>query len=156
MNTTLNAQPLSLSGSKTWNVLLWTAQIGLAGLFLMGGWMKLTAPIAMTPMAGSGLPDLLIRFIGLSEVAGAIGLLLPAALRIKPQLTVLAALGFALIMVLAIGFHLARGEGAGIGMNILFGGVALFIAWGRSRKAEILGREKGKGREGKVRGGEGV
>jgi len=97
---------------KTWHVILWVAQVLLAGMFLMAGFMKAAIPIAelsrIIPMA-SEMPGL-TRFIGVSEIAGGLGLLLPAALRILPQLTVLAAAELAVVMVLAIGFHLARGE----------------------------------------------
>jgi len=52
----------------------------------------------------------LVRFIGVSELAGALGLILPAATRIRPGLTPLAALGLSTIMALAMLFHLVRGE----------------------------------------------
>ena len=56
------------------------------------------------------LPYWLLRFLGISELAGVLGIILPALTRIKPVLTPLAALGFTTIQVLAIGFHIARGE----------------------------------------------
>jgi hypothetical protein len=72
-----------------------------------------------------------VRFIGLSEVFGALGLILPAATRIKPVLTGLAALGLTLVMVLAVGVHVVRGEGYVLALPLLLGVLAAFVAWGR-------------------------
>jgi uncharacterized membrane protein YphA (DoxX/SURF4 family) len=129
--------------SKTLHVLLWTAQALLAGMFLMVGFMKLATPIVTlsktVPLAGD--VPLLVRFIGLSEVLGGFGLLLPAALRIKPHLTILAAIGLAIVMLLALIYHLAKGEVSAIGSNIVLGALAVFVAWGRARKVPITPRE---------------
>lgn len=128
--------------SRVWHVTLWIAQILLAGMFLAAGVMKTLTPIAelsqSLPMAAE-MP-ILTRFIGIVELAGGLGLLLPAALRIWPQLTVLAAAGLGLVMVLALIFHIARGEYASIGINIALGTVSTFIAWGRLHKAPIISR----------------
>jgi len=129
---------------KTWHVSLWIAQVLLAGMFLMAGLMKTVVPISelskIIPIAQE-MPTL-IRFAGVCEVIGSIGLLLPAALRILPQFTVLAAEGLALIMLLGMIFHIARGEFASIGTNIILGLMAVFIAWGRAYKAPIAARIK--------------
>ena len=130
--------------SKTWNVILWIAQVLVAGMFLMVGLMKTFTPLQelskIMPMAAE-MP-LLTRFIGLSELAGGLGLLLPAALRIRPQLTVLAAAALGFVMVLALIYHLVRGEFSAIGTNIVLGVVAAFIAWGRYTKAPITSRSE--------------
>lgn len=130
--------------SKTWHVSLWVVQILLAGMFLMVGYMKALTPIAelskTVPMAGE-MP-VLIRFIGVSELAAGLGLLLPAALRVAPRLTVAAAAGLALVMVLAVGFHMARGEYSAIGTNVVLGSLAGVVAWGRVRKAPIASRSR--------------
>ena len=129
--------------SKALNIILWIAQVLLAGMFLMSGFMKVAQPIEelakMLPWA-SQVPEGLVRFIGISEVLGGLGLLLPAALRIKPQLTAWAAVGLALVMLFAAGFHAFRGETSAIGMNVILALVALFIAWGRFKKAPIRPR----------------
>jgi hypothetical protein len=83
------------------------------------------------------VPEAFVRFIGLSELLGGLGLILPAALRIKPVLTPWAAVGLAVVMVLASGFHVSRGESSVIGMNFILAAVAVFIAWGRFKKAPI-------------------
>lgn len=128
--------------SKTWHVTLWILQVLLAGMFLMVGYMKTMVPLEelskTVPMAIE-MP-LLTRFIGVSELAAGLGLLLPAALRIRPGLTVLAAAALALVMVLAMVFHLARGEYGAISTNIILGILASLVAWGRLRKAPISAR----------------
>ena len=132
--------------SKIWNVSLWVAQILLAGMFLMVGIMKTFTPIEelskMVPLAGE-FPEL-VRFIGISELAGAIGLILPAALRFQPQLTTLAAGALAFVMVLAMGYHISKGEYAAIGTNIALGILAAFIVFGRMYKAPITARLSNK------------
>ena len=82
----------------------------------------------------------LVRFIGVSEVAGAIGVVLPAATRVRPGLTPLAAIGLATIAVLAVGFHLMRGETASVVAPLVLLAIALFVAWGRGRAAPIAAR----------------
>jgi uncharacterized membrane protein YphA (DoxX/SURF4 family) len=110
-------------------------------MFLMAGFTKVSQPIdqlsKMLPWA-SQVPEALVRFIGVSELLGGLGLLLPAALRIKPALTVWAALGLVIVMLLASIFHISRGEYSAIGMNVIIALIAAFIAWGRSKKAPIL------------------
>ena len=86
------------------------------------------------------VPGALVRFIGVSELLGGIGLLLPSLTRIAPKLTALAAAALVAVMVLASGFHLLRGEYAAIGFNVVLGGLAAFVAWGRSSKAPIKSR----------------
>lgn len=128
--------------SNVWHVTLWVAQILLAGMFLMIGFMKTFVPIPelskIVPIAAE-MPAL-IRFIGVSELAGGLGLLLPAALRIWPHLTPLAAAGLVVVMLLAMIFHITRGESSSIGTNIVLGVLAALIAWGRVYKAPIGAR----------------
>jgi hypothetical protein len=86
------------------------------------------------------VPRALSLFIGYAELAGGMGLIVPAATRIAPWLTPLAALGLGTIMILAIPFHIARGEASVIWIHALLAGLALFVAWGRWRKASITRR----------------
>jgi hypothetical protein len=109
-------------------------------MFIFAGLTKATQPMEAlaakmpwTVVAGAGLT----RFIGISELLGGLGLILPSATRIQPRLTPLAASGLGIIMVLAAGFHLSRGEFAFAPMTVVFGCLAAFIAWGRSKKAPI-------------------
>lgn len=129
--------------AKTINILLWIAQVLLGGFFIMVGLTKSFQPIEeigqMIPWVNNS-PAALVRFIGISELLGGIGLLLPSVLRIQPKLTPLAAVGLAIIMVLATVFHVYRGEFEAIGMTILIGLIAFFIYWGRSEKAPIAAK----------------
>lgn len=129
--------------TKTLHIALWVAQIGLAAMFAMAGSMKSFTPIAelatQLPLAAEW-PAAAVRFIGISELAGAIGLVLPAATRIKPWLTPLAAFALLVVMVLAALFHLSRGEVGAIGLNVMLGAAAAFVAWGRTKRAPIAAR----------------
>src|SRR5688500_15327239 len=121
------------SRSKTLHITLWVAQIILGGMFIMAGLMKSTQPIialSKTVPWTANVPLELVRFIGFSELLRGLGLVLPAMLRIKPILTPIAAIGIVIIMVLAMIYHITQGETNVIGINILFGLVAAFIAWG--------------------------
>ena len=88
------------------NIVLWIIQILLALLFLFAGGTKLVLPAEVLQSMGSPnqvqFPGLFIKFIGLVEVAGALGLVLPGLLRIKKGLTPLAAIGLAIVMVGAV------------------------------------------------------
>ena len=131
------------SHSKALHISLWVAQVLLAVLFGMAGTMKTTTPIAqlVAKMAWAGaVPEALVRFIGASELAAALGIILPSATRIRPVLTPLAAGGLVLIMVLAAAFHISRGEAQLVPVNLVLGALAAFVAWGRSKKAPISAR----------------
>jgi len=130
----------TVSGSTALHVTLWIVQLLLAVAFGMAGVMKSTQPIAdlAAAMVWPGdLPAVLVRFIGVSELAGALGLVLPAATRIRPLLTPLAAIGLVVVMVLASLFHISRGEWFALPINFALGGLAAFVAWGRLRKVPI-------------------
>ena len=122
---------------------LWVAQGALAVAFGLAGLSHATRPIAeiskFAPWTGA-LPEGLVRFIGLTELAGALGLLLPALTRVKPALTAWAGTGLATVMALASVVHLVRGEPQVLPVNLVLGGVAAFIAWGRFRRAAIAPR----------------
>src|ERR1700730_4124075 len=87
-------------GTRKLSAALWTVQGWLASVFLFTGIMKLTAPSEM--LATLPLPELFVRFLGLAETLGAIGLILPGLLRIRTGLTPLAAAGLVIIMMGAI------------------------------------------------------
>lgn len=129
--------------SKALHIALWVVQVLLGLLFLMAGATKATQPMAdlatkMPWTAVVGEP--LTRFIGVSELLGGLGLILPAATRIKPRLTALAAAGLVTVMALAALFHASRGEFMALPINAMFGGLAAFVAWGRFKKAPIAPR----------------
>src|SRR5215472_15540259 len=97
-----NRMDLTGSTKKRLNAALWIVQGLLAGLFLFAGSTKLILPIDVLMSMGSpnqiALPGSFIKFIGMVEVLGAIGLVLPRLLRIRPGLTPLAATGLVIIM----------------------------------------------------------
>jgi hypothetical protein len=91
----------SQSSGRTRNILLWVVQGVLAALFLFAGGMKLVMPIAMLTKQ-IAFPGLFVRFIGVAETLGALALILPWALRIRRELTPLAAAGLVVIMIGAV------------------------------------------------------
>jgi hypothetical protein len=116
--------------TKTVNYALWTTQVVLALLFLFTGGLKLALSLAALAKL-SPLPALFLKFIGLAEVTGALGLILPGILRVRQGLTPLAAAGLVTIMAGAITVTLATGGGAAAVVPALVGCLAAFIARGR-------------------------
>jgi DoxX-like family len=121
-------------GRSTMNVALWVVQGLLAALFLFAGGAKLVLPLdQMTgPVA---LPGWFLRFLGVAEVLGALGLVLPGLLRIRPGLTPLAAAGLVIIMIGATVVTLLGGMVAVALMNVVVAPLAAFVAYGRWRLA---------------------
>ena len=118
------------SHSKKTNVLLWTIQVVLASLFLFAGSMKLVMPIEMLTK-DIALPGLFLRFIGVAEVLGALGLILPGALRIRAWLTPVAAVGLVTIMTGATTITLSMGPVAPAVMPFIVGLLCAFVAKSR-------------------------
>ena len=117
-------------------IALWTAQVLLFLLFAGTGAWKLATPIpalaAKFPWMGEArrvpAPDGHLR-----SHFGSVGVLLPTLTRVKPGLTVLSALGCALLQLSAMVFHLARGEAANTPFNFLLVALSVFVLWGRRR-----------------------
>ncbi|MEV4013682.1 DoxX family protein [Nonomuraea angiospora] len=134
----IEQQPKARGARFTLNGALWSLQ-ALWGFFFAGsGFGKVllydealytTAPRAVAWYAA--VPQSLIVFIGIVEVLGGVGLILPAMTGVRPKLAPLAAVGLTLTMILAAGFHIMRGEYELVPANLLLGGVAAFIAVGR-------------------------
>jgi uncharacterized membrane protein YphA (DoxX/SURF4 family) len=140
---TSSASAAAPRSPRALGIVLWIAQIILAGMFALAGLMKVSlsaADLAQQFPYAADLPLALVRFIGVAELAGALGMLLPAALRILPKLTPLAALGFLTIMVLATGFHLSRGEAPAVPVTLGLGLLAALVAWGRLKGAPTAPR----------------
>jgi len=123
---------------------LWAAQALIFFAFASAGLVKLLTPIpqlaAMMPWAGQ-YSETFVRIIGLIDLAGGIGILLPALTRILPRLTVLAALGCTLLQIFALVFHISRGEAEVTPVNLVLLALSLFVLWGRDRKAPITPRQ---------------
>jgi uncharacterized membrane protein len=112
---------------------VWLAQILLALAFLAAGVMhafRYEQAQRQLPWV-STVPREQVRLIGLLELLGAVGVILPAVTGVLPWLTPLAAVGLGLIMLSAIVFHLSRRErGNALGLGLLFA-IAVFVAVGR-------------------------
>lgn len=125
--------------SKALHISLWVVQVLLALAFGMAGFMKVSMPISELAAKGMGFvnhtSEGLVRFIGTVELLGALGLILPAAIRIKPILTPIAAIGIAVIMLLSIKEHVTQNEP--VVANIILLLLAAFVTWGRFKKAPI-------------------
>lgn len=135
----------SHQAGRGWRIGLWTAQIILFLAYGASGFMNSFMPvdhlIAMGMSHAGVLPYWALRILGISELAGTLGIIFPAMTRIKPILTPMAALGFTTIQLLAIGFHIARGEFAFMApINIVLLALSLFVMWGRTQKVIISDR----------------
>lgn len=139
MSTALSTGEAAKAPGKGLHIGLWVVQVLLALAFGMAGTIKTFTPIdeLVKSMPWFTSVPFLPRFIGPAELAGALGMILPAATRIRPGLTPLAGAGFSIIMVLAAGMHLVRGELQMVPFNVLLGGLAVFVSWGRFRKVPI-------------------
>jgi uncharacterized membrane protein YphA (DoxX/SURF4 family) len=115
-------------------IALWIIQGLLAVMFLMAGFMKVSQSKEKMAERVAWVEDFslnTIRAIGIAEILGAVGLILPAATGILPWLTPVAAVGFVLTMIGAALTHARRGENSAIGMNVLLLVLAAFVAYGR-------------------------
>lgn len=122
------------------NLSLWIVQVLLALLYIMAGANKSFVAIdelsKMLPWVLNVTPEL-VRFIGVCELLGALGLILPSVLRIKPILTPIAATGLSIIQVLATIFHIKNEELSMIGLNLIILIMSVFVVWGRFEKSPI-------------------
>jgi uncharacterized membrane protein len=116
------------------NVFLWILQIVLAAMFALAGVRKSTQPKEKLVTRLPWVEDFsagTVRLIGIVELLGAIGLVLPAALDIAPVLTPLATTGLAIVMALAVNTHRRRHEPSGMALTAGLLAAALVVAWGR-------------------------
>lgn len=126
------------------NIFLWVVQVLLAAAFIMAGGMKIMTPhdaLATQMTWVNFFPSFAPKVIGTFEILGALGLILPSLLRIKPALTPLAALGLTLLMTGAFITHLVLGEFGMSLPSLVLALVALFVAWGRKYKSPIIARQ---------------
>lgn len=123
---------ISLTQSDRSNARLWIAQSVLAAIFLFAGGFKLVLPAAALA-AQSHMPGAFIKFIGVCETLGALGLILPGLLHIQERLTSLAASGLVVIMIGAVVTTILQGQGPAALLPALVGTIAVYVARGRAR-----------------------
>ena len=120
------------------NIALWIIQVLLGLLFLFAGSMKFVMSVEqMNSQSPVTLPGALLHFIGVCEILGGLGLILPSLLRIKPILTPLAALGLLVIMIGAIAIAFMYGVPANAIVPVVCAILLAFVAYGRLRLAPI-------------------
>jgi uncharacterized membrane protein YphA (DoxX/SURF4 family) len=127
--------PILILKEDLMNLALWIVAILLAAVFAGSGLVKQVVPKDKLVTSGQGwaqdFSPANIRLIGLAEILGAIGLVLPAALHIAPILVPLAAVGLALVMAGAAVVHARRKEAPQVAVNALLLVLAVVVAWGR-------------------------
>ena len=127
-----------MAEGRRMNTVLWIVQGLLAIVYLVAGGSKLVMSIEeMTKDVA--LPGAFLRFLGVSEVLGAVGLILPGLLGIRPGLTPLAAAGLVLIMIGATVITVATMGVAMALIPLVVGLLAAFVAYGRWRLAPLGG-----------------
>jgi uncharacterized membrane protein len=118
------------------NITLWVVQALLAALFLFAGGIKLVTPMEeMMKQMPQPLPSWFVLFTGVVEVLGAIGVILPRLLGIRPGLTPLAAAGLVIVMIGATVYAFVAGDVASALIPLVVGLLAAFVAYGRWRLA---------------------
>ena len=115
------------------NIALWVVQALTALAFGGHGFLMISGPQRMAERVPwvAALPAPVVRLLGLLEILGAIGVLVPAATGVLPSLTVAAAGGLVAMMLLAMLFHVTRREWPNIGLNFVLGALAFAVAYGR-------------------------
>lgn len=133
---------MKISREKLIRASVWLAQFLIAIPFAGIAMMKLNTPLAQL---GQNVPwameyPRMVRVMGVIDLLGAIGIVVPALLRIMPRLTVWAAIGCALLMISAIIFHLLRGEASATPINIVYLALAIYVWWGRTKRFPLAPR----------------
>ena len=125
---------------KKMNIALWILQGLLAAAFLIAGGFKLLTPAEEMVAMGMTVPTLVLRIAGITELLGALGLVLPSALRIQPRLTPIAASLLTFQVGLAVVVHLIMGEVDAIVPPLFLLVLCGIVAYGRFNKLPILAR----------------
>jgi uncharacterized membrane protein len=129
-------------GGKTMNIVLWILQILLGVYFTLVGIMHFIVPPGLPAQMAwmYELSPTLHYISGTAEILGGLGLILPSLTRIKTWLAPLAALGLAIVMVLAAIYHIQRGETMNIGFNLVLAALLAFVAYGRWKLVPLQDR----------------
>src|SRR5688572_33444213 len=112
-------------------VLLWVLQLLLALAFLAHGWLFLAPPADVAAQMNASLPRWFQLFLGVAEIAAAVGLVLPGATGVLPWLVGWAAGGIMIVMVSATAYHLVRGEITSAAITLLLLVMATYVAYRR-------------------------
>ena len=122
------------------NVLLWVLQVLLAVVFIAHGLLLLMPPPENAAQIVMSLPRAFWVFLGVAEIAAAIGLTLPGLARVKPWLVAWAAGGIMIVMISATGYHIVRGEISSATVTFVLLIMATFVAYMRLRVMPIAER----------------
>jgi uncharacterized membrane protein len=124
------------------NTALWILQWLVGLYFIAVGVLHFVVPDGLPAQMSwmYELSDGLHAVSGVAEILGGLGLILPSATRIRPELTPLAAAGLIIVMLGAVGWHIGRGEVVNIGINLINILVLAYIAYGRWRLAPVQPR----------------
>jgi len=122
------------------NILLWVLQVLLALVFFAHGMLLLMPPPDIQAQMYASLPPWFWLFLGIAEVAAAVGITLPGATRILPGLVTAAAAGITLVMVSATIWHIVRGEISSAVITLVLLVMASFVTYMRSRVMPIAAR----------------
>jgi uncharacterized membrane protein YphA (DoxX/SURF4 family) len=125
---------------KALHYTLWTLQVLLALLFLFAGCMKLVMPGEKLVEQAPQFSVAFMKFIGVVETLGGLGMILPGLLRIRTGLTPLAAAGLVLVMIGAIVVSYQMKGPAGVAVPLVTGLIAAFVAYGRWQLVPLPGR----------------
>ncbi len=116
------------------NVALWIVQALLALVFLVTGFLKVSQPLSQLSKRMEwvkSVPPALVRFLGVAEILGAVGMVLPPLTGVMPWLTPVAAVGLMIVMVGASAHHASRREYRQVGLTLVLFLMAAFVAYGR-------------------------
>lgn len=124
------------------NALLWILQVLLAAAFLAHGLMFLAPPPEIAVQMNASLPRWFQLFMGVAEIAAAVGLILPAMTRVMPWLVTWAAVGIMFVMVSATVWHVVRAEYSSAAITMVLLAMATFVAYMRHRVLPIRERSR--------------
>jgi uncharacterized membrane protein YphA (DoxX/SURF4 family) len=122
------------------NILLWVLQVLLAAAFLAHGLLLLMPPAEIAAQLLMSLPRSFWVFLGVAEIAAAIGLTLPGLTRVMPFLVSWAAVGIMIVMISATGYHIVRGENGPAATTFVLLIMATYVAYQRWRVLPIAPR----------------
>jgi len=132
---------------------LWVVQWLLGALFVFAGVLKLVLPVEAMQQGSMALPGWFLRFIGVAETLGGLGLVLPGLVRIAPGLTPLAAAGLVVIMIGGTATTVMTGDVPTASIPLVVGVLAALVAYGRWRLAPLRGRSPSRGLQASSAGG---